>query len=240
MKAYQRLIKERKELENPKEKISDVNVLEVKQISYSDSKKIILDYEWLGTMGLTVASYGLLHKGEIVGALNFGYTGGNESRNICGKNLSEKAICLVRGACTHWTPKDAPSYFISKAVKQAYKKFGWKIFFAYADESAGEIGTIYQACNWFYIGKGLGRKNRMREYYISPITGQMLSERSLRNRGWKKNEIIKKGWKIKYSKPKHKYVWFEGSKSQKRKLINLCKYEFREYPKRTHSIKIFA
>ena len=49
---------------------------------------------------------------------------------------------------------------ISNACKLAAKEFGWRIFYAYADPTAGEIGTVYQACNWLYLGIGAGGTDR--------------------------------------------------------------------------------
>lgn len=168
-----------------------------------------------------------------LGAINFGLPASPESRNICGKKLAKRAICLERGACTHLAPKNSASYFIKRAIKQAREKYGWEIFYAYSDEEAGEIGTIYQACNWYYIGQGVGRRpGRKREFYISP-SNELISERTLRRRSLKKSDIVNKGWRVIKKLPKHKYVWFEGTQDRKKKLKKRCKYAFKQYPKRT-------
>lgn len=204
----------------------------VKEISRLEAEKIILEYEWLGTMGRAFVCYGLFVENQLHGALNFGLPSSPESRNICGKELVAKAICLERGACSHLTPKNAASFFIKRAIKQAHEKYGWEIFYAYSDEEAGEIGTIYQACNWFYLGQGVGRTpGRKREYYLDPFNN-LISERTLRRRKLKKNDILKLGWKVIEKLPKHKYVWFEGSSGRKKILKGKCRYEFKKYPKK--------
>lgn len=232
MKCYQKIIKERKALENPKKQHPSLDNYHVKEINRVQAKSIILEYEWLGTMGMGIAHYGLFNKQNLIGAVSFGLPSSPESRNICGLNLTDKAICLERGACVHWVHKHAPSFFISRAVSHASKKYDWEIFYAYADEDAGEIGTIYQACNWYYLGQGVGRrKGRKREYYKNP-DGKVISSRSLRKKGLKKSQILKKGWEVIFSKQKHKYVWFEGTQKRKDILISKCRYNFKEYPKR--------
>jgi hypothetical protein len=50
----------------------------------------------------------------------------------------------------HWAHPHAASRLIAHAVKFAAADFGWRVFLAYADMAAGEVGTVYQACNWLY------------------------------------------------------------------------------------------
>lgn len=233
MICHQRAILDKKANLDPKKPFENLNGFYVLEITKPQSEEIILEYEWLGTMGRAFACYGLFKNDELHGAINFGLPSSPESRNICGKELSHLAICLERGACTHLTPKNAASFFIKRAIKLAYKKFGWEIFYAYSDEEAGEIGTIYQACNWYYLGQGVGRSpGRKREYYLSP-KGELITERTLRRRHFKKSIILAQGWKLIEKLPKHKYVWFEGSKTRKKNLKTLCRYCFKEYPKKT-------
>ena len=70
------------------------------------------------------------------------------------------------------------------AVKLAHKEHGWEIFYAYADPEAGEIGTVYQASNWKYLGPS--RAGRDREKLVRP-NGHVVDERQLRSGGVKLN-----------------------------------------------------
>ncbi|NVM64178.1 hypothetical protein FHW88_002506 [Mucilaginibacter sp. SG538B] len=235
LKSHQRIIRDKKaEQDIDCKPFDDLGDCFVRRITRDESKRIILEYEWLGTMGRAFACYGLFKNGVLLGAINFGVPSSHESRNICGLALSPKSICLERGACSHLAPPNAASFFISKAVAMAQKEFGWEIFYAYSDPEAGEIGTVYQACNWYYIGQGVGREpGRLREYF-EDLAGNVISERSLRRRKLKKKDLVAHGWKVHYRQPKHKYVWFQGSKSRKAKLISLCRYTIRPYPKRAN------
>jgi hypothetical protein len=193
-----------------------------------------MKYEWLGSMGRSTATYGLVDPNEeIIGVACFGWPGGVQSRDICGKENRDLAICLERGACVHWAHPHAASYLISRACKMAAQDRGWRIFYAYSDEEAGEIGTVYQACNWNYIGQGVGRTpGRMRQWYRSPHDGKEYSDRWLRHVKRKKHELLAEGWTLVKKMPKHKYVWFEGSKRERRKLMAQLRYEIQPYPKR--------
>ncbi len=157
-RAHQRVIREQHAEREPRPQIVGLAGCTVETITRTDAESVILKYEWLGTMGRGVATYGLRSpERELLGVAVFGWPSSVESRDICGKSRRELAICLERGACVHFAPKNAASYLITHAVKKAAADHGWRIFYAYADPEAGEIGTVYQACNWLYIGQGVGR-----------------------------------------------------------------------------------
>jgi len=166
MKAWQRKIRE-KEARNDHRPVVGLENAVVVEISYEKAKPIILQYEWLKTMGSTERTVGLLLGGELAGVCCFGKTGGTETaKSVCGEEWAQHVVTLCRGACCHWSHPHSASYLISRACKlmanggrttnngkvfpPAY------IFVAYSDSDAGEIGTVYQACNWLYCGKTSG------------------------------------------------------------------------------------
>lgn len=232
-KAYQREIRERYEQEEPRGRLRSLDGCRVEKITSEEARAVILKYEWLGTMGRSVATYGLRSAdGDLLGAAVFGWPSAVQSRDICGVEHRARAVCLERGACVHWAPPNAASYLISQAVGQAAKDHDWRIFYAYADPEAGEIGTVYQACNWLYIGQGVGRTpGRLREDWVLP-DGSALSSRSLRHRKLKRQEAIGLGWRPVYKHPKHKYVHLEGTRTERRALYAALRYPPQPYPKR--------
>lgn len=233
--AYQRAIRELQAVYEPRTVLPNLTACSVAPITRREAKTVILKYEWLRTMGRAVACYGLWSpEQELLGVTCFGWPAAPESRDVCGRAERDAAVCLERGACVHWAPPNAASYLIREAVKQAHRDHGWEIFYAYADEDAGEIGTVYQASNWHYLGQGLGRTpGRMREDFRDP-DGNVISGRALRHRGLRKSEILQQGWTVVYRYPKHKYVWFEGRRRHTLKLK--CRYPFQPYPKRAEGV----
>jgi len=209
----------------------------VRQIDAEHAKPIIRAYEWLGTMGRSVICTGLLSRdNEILGVACFGWPGSPESRNICGRDLAHLAICLERGACVHWAPKNAASFLIARSCQLVAQDHNYRIFYAYADEDAGEIGTVYQACNWLYIGQGVGRTpGRLREYFIDPA-GHVVSSRSLRHRRITKSDAIRQGWQVIYQHPKHKYIFLEGDRREQKQLREMLRYPVLPYPKRSPAV----
>src|SRR5688500_14772938 len=61
---------------------------------------------------------------------------------------------LARGACVQCAPLGANSKLVAWTCKLLARDTKAKLLIAYSDTDAGEIGTIYQACNWVCVGKG--------------------------------------------------------------------------------------
>jgi hypothetical protein len=162
-KAHQRKIRESHQDGHPVP--VDMGTASVRPITYEEAKAVILKYEWLGNMGTTTRAFGLFFSefpNEIAGVVCFGHPKPGEVINICGEEHADKVYWLARGACVHWAHEHAGSFLITEACKQMGQP--WKtrdgkdmpakfIFLATADSDANEIGTLYQSCNWTYLGK---------------------------------------------------------------------------------------
>jgi len=239
MKCHQRKLRDKLMDEQPKPIQATLDGCIVCQITKDQAASVILVYEWLGTMpNAGIAFYGLFDNEVLIGVVCFGKGSGSKANTLCGDKNKHLAICLERGACVHWAHPHAASYLISRACKQAANDYGWKIFYAYSDREAGEIGTVYQACNWIYLGQGAGRPgNSWRFFYTSP-DGKGYNSRSYRaykkRKGleWKDMELL--GWLRRRQYDRGKYVLFVGSKTEKKLLRRALRYEEQSYPKRQH------
>jgi len=165
MKAWQRKIREKEAQKDPRPVVGLENAIVV-EISYEKAKELILKYEWLGNMGSTERSFGLILDGELAGVVCLGKTAGTDTaRSVC-KEWAQYVVTLCRGACAHWAHPHSASYLISRACKLMASSgrttrsgrvfLPAYIFVSYSDSDAGEIGTVFQACNWLYCGKTSG------------------------------------------------------------------------------------
>jgi hypothetical protein len=239
MKCHQRLIREEQERADPRpvEPTLDGAVVEV--ITREEAEAVILKYEWLGTMPkVGLAYYGLrVASGEIAGVACFGKGMGTQARDFCGEGMRDSVICLERGACVHWAHPHSGSFLVARACKLASRDHGWRAFYAYSDEEAGEIGTIYQACNWVYVGQAPGRTSKHRSRFTAP-DGTVLSSRVMRallartygvgtiQDHWPNLEWA--GWTRDREIGKHKYIHFTDKGMRK-----LLVYPTLPYPKRS-------
>lgn len=220
--AYQRSLADRIRCGDPRQPLPEETLqsMAVREVSKAQARPIIELYEWLGDLGACTTFYGLWHGDDLLGVAGFGSGTGPKAHRICDGVDAAQTIGLLRGACVHWAPRNAASFLISRACAAAHRDHGWRVFFAYADEEAGEIGEVYQATNWRYIGKNIGATSPMRERYVT------------RDRVYSKRYSSAKGDYFYPAVPKHKYVWFEGDRRARRALQRACRYPALPYPKR--------
>lgn len=176
VKAHQYLIRESKNEPVPDGVSLDLKQTVVKPCDRETAKRIILEYEWLGSMPAVVMFTFGIYFGDVCGGVVVFSNEYGENLGVWDKyNFSGKIIVLARGACASWTPKNTASRLIQKAIKQLPPKY--EVVTATVDELAGEIGTIYQACSWHYVGvmrkEGSGR-------IAYRIDGKLVGERTLR------------------------------------------------------------
>ena len=112
-----------------------------------------------------------------------------------GKDLE---ALIQRGACASWTPKNLGSRLVMFSCRWMVENTTKRIFVAYSDPEAGEIGTIYQACNFDYLGNKFGSNKN----YVLP-NGKHVGPRTFTRTGsmkkWAKQLGIK--WEEHWSKP---------------------------------------
>jgi hypothetical protein len=243
-KAWQRLIRERKEKEYRTSPIvyADIKTSVCKRITYKEAESIILEYEWLGRMGQGTYCYGIYFDNILAGAVCFGLPASITAGDMFGIENRSKAICLERGACVWWAHEHSASKLISYAVTDMSRTTKYRIFFAYSDEDAGEIGTVYQACNWLYLGKMAsgGSQNKL----IDP-DGNLKDSRHIMTYAKRYEDVVpnrtqariilhNNGWSSKKTKPKCKYVIVKATSKKEYKDIfgKLCVPVY-PYPKRS-------
>ena len=235
LKAHQRIIREQKAKENPLGLFSDqpefINLKKAKvcKINYKTAEKIIKEYEWLGTMPTYSTHYfGIYFDGVCGGVVVFGISlPKNVLQSICGKKYLKSVRVLSRGACVHWTPIGSATKLIANSLK-ILKKEGYKIILAYSDIRAGEIGTIYQACNFLYTGTSKGGSevlidNKWRTRMPRCVVEKKVKAKDLPTR---KRSI------------KHRYVYLMGTKKEVKELKKKLRFKVLPYPKRTDAVEV--
>ena len=85
--------------------------------------------------------------GDMVGALFFGRMAMRNQYKRFSDNESD-VIELRRLCCIDDTPRNAESFFISRAIKMLKIDWGGKVIVSYADKEYGHEGTIYKASNF--------------------------------------------------------------------------------------------
>ncbi len=214
----------------------DIKKAIVRPVSRRLAEQIILKYEWLGTMAQTGYHYGLFFGSYCAGVCCVaagGGTGGVNSHMEWHLERNEFAT-LARGACVHWAPLGSNSKLVSWTCRLLPKDAKAKLLIAYSDTDAGEIGTIYQACNWACVGKGASTTQ-----WLAPngrIYDQKLPYDMRRREGFKKPRgayvaaLRDAGWTEQKSNPKFRYVCVLDKTDKA--LIDRVENMRQPYPKR--------
>lgn len=161
-------------------------------------KKFIERHEWLGNLSqMTTHWFGAYHNGKLAGVILFNMP--NAFSKILGENTPDLERLISRGACISWSPKCLASSFMMWCINWMVKNTQYRLFTAYSDPEAKELGTIYQACNFYYLGKNSGTLTR----YINPYSGKIVSDRYFRTTSAYKKYAKELGiqWQKSWNKP---------------------------------------
>ena len=141
--------------------------------------QFIKDNEWLGNLTQYSTSFfqcRLKSNNILAGVLIFSMP--NAFSKLLGENTKELERLISRGACISWSPKNLASSFIMWSIKWMVKNTPYRLFTCYSDPTAKELGTVYQAANFYYLGQNSGTTTR----YINPYTGKVVSDRFFRQK----------------------------------------------------------
>ena len=246
--AHQKLIRDKKAIEDKNNLFgeywlnidTDLKKAVVKEVTFDTAKKIIEEYEWLGCMpAISWHFYGIFFDGFCGGVVVFSPEYIENLGRWDKYDFTGKIILLSRGVCLHWTPINTNSKLIMTAVKMLPEKY--KVVTATTDHLAGEVGTIYQACNFYYVGSMRdanpnipNSKNGDRDGWL--INGKLYGSRSLRMKygDTKMETLLKSNKKVEKVKQnsKHRYFLFRGSKYDQKYLKAKIEHLIKPYPKR--------
>jgi hypothetical protein len=260
VKAHQRLIRERRAADQSDEAglfgaywegldLSIGNAV-VRQISRATAEKVILDYEWLGVMPAVVwYCFGIYYDDVLAGVVTYGPEYSENlgaiarERGLACADWSRygyegKMILLSRGACVHWAHPHSASKLIRRSMDMLPPRF--EVVTATVDEAAGEIGTIYQACGFTYVGSMRDRNANVNSRRLDRdgwlINGRIMGSRSMRQLvgSSRRADILARYPDAEFvaQHAKHRYFAFRGSRTTKARHLRAIAHLVQPYPKR--------
>jgi len=256
-KAWQRIIREERAATDADVDLfgrwwelvdTDISKAVVREVDIQTARGIIETYEWMKCLPAVVwHCYGIFFDGHLGGVVTYGPEYSENLGKVAretGKVAADwskygfegKMILLSRGACTHWAHPHAGSKLIRRSIKMLPRKF--EVITATTDPAAGEVGTIYQACGFHYVGS-MRQANprvafRSRDRHAWRIKGKIVGPRAMRQRiGSTRWEEVKKFYPdaepvMEYSK--HRYFAFRGKHQGAH--LEAIKHLVKPYPKR--------
>jgi hypothetical protein len=202
------------------------------RLDYTEARNFILQYEWLGHMGAANHCYGLRVSGNLACVVAYAPPASSVSyRRLLGDDIARHLLQLSRGASAYWAPKWAPSRLIAQTLRILSRQYAIRVVVAYADPEAGEVGTIYQACNALYCG--LTDAGRARIYIIN---GKRYHPRTVHRKFGSRSRPhllrIDPTFQTELIHPKHRYFFPLGSQHERRQIVERLTNVIKPYPKR--------
>ena len=203
---------------------------EVRQIETKEAHDLILNVHYAGRLPSVSYTYGLFGmSGALLGIVCYGTPPSPPlRRGICGDDYKGKVLELNRLCLYHNEPNYA-SMLVGRSLRLLPKD---KVVVSFADISQGHVGYVYQATNFIYCGLSAKRtdwKIKGKEH----LHGISVAD-EFRGKP-KRSELLREKYGDDFylaPRPrKHRYVFFTGSKKQRKGMLLNLKYKVLPYPK---------
>lgn len=224
-------------LEEDKE-ILNITDEDIKNISLSDfefkpiitkeekelATKFIKKYEWLGTIGSYPTHWFMATYHDIIGGIVImGMP--NAFSKLLGEDTKNIERLIARGASASWCPFNLGSKFLMWCIKWMVDNTDYRLFTCYSDPQAKELGSIYQALNFYYLGQNAGTTIRC----INPYNpDKIITDRAFRARSMYKRYAKDLG--IEWQKN-----WNDDNKMLWENIPNDIEKQLRDYSKEMYN-----
>ena len=183
----------------------------VVQIPYEATKDWILNIHYAKRMPSISYAYGLYRYDEMVGMVSYGSPASPSlCKGICGEEYKSDVIELNRLVLKDNLPNEA-SFLVARSLKLLPKP---KVVVSYADAGGQyHTGFVYQATNFLFTGTTkprtdiAGKDGKHSRHHLGDVTKRV--DRTA----------------------KHRYVYFIGSKRERKVLREALRYPVLDYPK---------
>jgi hypothetical protein len=210
----------------------DTNRIYAKLVNYKTAKIISEKYHYAKRVPSIVVAVGMYVDDILAGIVTYGIPPNRNALGFCGEKYIPNALELNRLYVHDWAGRNSESWLIGQSFKLLEKFYPqYYLLISYADPSQDHIGYIYQATNWIYTGTGSPGNSDV------IVNGTKISEKHLYNL-WgthDRTKLSEMGLNIEniMSPGKHRYVYFLGNRTQRRKMKKLLLWQEKPYPKKT-------
>lgn len=206
----------------PSMPVFDKSRCEARLINYETAARMVETYHYAHRVPSIVVAVGIFVDEVLAGVCTYGIPPNNHLCEAWGEQNKNKVIELNRLFIFDWAGRNSESWLVGQSFKLIPAPY--QILISYADTERNHIGLIYQATNWIYTG--LSVRGGVQADVV--LNGERLSPKAVYNRYGSVIglNIEKQEWF-----PKHRYVYFLGSKKQRKQLRSALKWPILPYPK---------
>jgi hypothetical protein len=206
----------------------DIGAAEVRPIPLSEAKAIIERHEWLGKMpAVATLAFGVFFGDRCGGAVVFGPEYAENIGVWSRYGFTGKIVAFLRGACEPWAHPHSASKLIRRAIRLLPDRY--RVVTATCDAAAGEVGTIYQACGFDYVGQ-MWSRTRALIYWRGGIISERRAKQKFGTEGRKRLAAL--GVRSQLVPRRTRYFAFRGSGREQAALRAAIADRIKPYPKR--------
>jgi hypothetical protein len=195
--AHQRRIRKREAALDPRPQMVSLEGSKVERVSFAEARAIIVRCEWLRSMPSgTRACYGLrTPSGELAGVAVFAANPGQKAAMCAAASIAKRRSASRAAPASIGRRRTQPASDLARR-QACSSRSRLEDFCAYVEAMAGEIGTVYQAAGWLYLGVGVGRRGRSSHWrFFSRDEGRWHAERAIGKRRLKPADLrADPGW----------------------------------------------
>ncbi len=197
----------------------------IERISYQMAQEAVIANHYLHRKAPCTFAFGMFDSvGQLVGVVIYGVPASSTLlKGICGPDEAQNVYELTRLWVDDSVPKNGESWLIGQTLKQLDRE----IIVSFADSSADHVGYVYQATNFIYTGLSA----KFKDPKVKGLEGQ---HHATYANGLTNAEVIEKfGDRVYWvERPrKHRYIYFNASKTRKKVLMSKLRYKPMPYPK---------
>lgn len=201
----------------------------VAPIAPSDAYDLIINVHYAKRVPSISYAFGLFDGSEIEGVVTFGTPSSAPMRSgLLGPEMASRVLELNR-LCLRRNRHNDATKLISASLKQLPSPCA---IVSFADTGQGHVGTVYQAANFIYCGLSAKRTDwKIRG--LEHLHGQSVADqtRGLADRVGAMRARYGADFYLADRSRKHRYVYFTGSKRERKEMLAALRYPVEPYPK---------
>lgn len=173
-------------------------------------------------------AFGLYSDNNLIGIVTYGVPASATLRSgICGKEWSANVLELNRLCCDN--AKNNASTLVGRSLKMLPRP---RVIVSYADTAQGHVGYVYQATNFIYTGLSAKRTD-WRVKGKEHLHGATIADesRGQKNRAQWMRDKYGDDFYLQDRPRKHRYIFFCGTKTERKQMKQALLYKQCVYPK---------
>tara|TARA_E500000318_G_C3469221_1_gene175820 strand:- start:27 stop:695 length:669 start_codon:yes stop_codon:yes gene_type:complete len=203
--------------------------MEVQPIPSTEAKPWILNRHYAKRMCPISFAFGIYEKQNMIGVVTYGTPLSSTLRDgVCGKEWSDNVLELNRLCCDN--KKNVASMLVGRSIKMLPRP---SIIVSYADQGQGHVGYVYQATNFIYTGLSAKFKDPMvrgMEHKHHTTIGDEGRGHDSRVKYLREKYGSENVYYVERDR-KHRYIFLQGSKTDRWKMKKALRYKQKQYPK---------